>query len=122
MWPGLLGGRLESPVKVEAAKGISYYRPMLGAVNLLSKGVYSVHSPATKGKGLQRYVLHRRLSVNFQCPVRVRPLASLLLFSLDPSYRTVRPYVRVSGPCRHAKPHRLRMLYPDLPSCQLNVV
>jgi hypothetical protein len=41
MWPGLVGGRLESPVKVEAAKGISYCRPMLGAVNLLSKSVYT---------------------------------------------------------------------------------
>ncbi len=47
MWLCLVGGRLESPVKVEAAKGISYCRPMLGAVNLLSKGV---HTPATEEK------------------------------------------------------------------------
>jgi hypothetical protein len=62
----------ESEVEVEAAKGVLYRRLMLTAIQLSSE-VYT----SCGGEGLRCNVLHRRRSLNFQNPDRVKPLETL---------------------------------------------
>jgi hypothetical protein len=63
---------IESPVEVEAAKGVPYRRPMLRDVQLSSE-VYSSYG----GEGLRCNVLYRLRSLNFQYSDRVKPLEIL---------------------------------------------